>query len=326
MFSIKEVLSPNQALSALLDDHFLTAEEAEELLTKSAQVHQSFVVICVRTDFTNNNVYKSLKDHEADHGSVCFLPYRQNEFIFVLGNSPSAEFCIQAATKIRAGLLKDTDTIFSIGISRERHKAEELYACRKEAQRACSATHMFGKNSIIHIDFLDSNEVEYIYPSHKEKRLIESTMDGDITYALQMLKEIFSVLKPRKIRQSLVNKIVLRILVGLNIAASSRVSSYEKMGLDSLSIKTLMSVRNIDEAHEFLIRGIYDFSGEMNEITDVTRDALFHKLSVSESIPESVDELALKFNTTLSFVNKAIYKNNKSDVFSLIREHNKADK
>ncbi|MCL2821247.1 MAG: hypothetical protein FWD38_10580 [Oscillospiraceae bacterium] len=319
MASVNVKLSTHQALSLLMDDHYLNGDEAKAILKQSSKLTPGFAVILIRTDFTNDNVYKVLGDCISTHMKTFLLPYRQNEFIIIVDDSPDMEYCGLIAADIRAKLLKNTNTMFSIGISRIRDKAEELFACRKEAERACSATHMFGKNSVIFINYLSPNDIEYIYPSHKEKRLVEATMDGDTDYALEMLDEIFDVIKSREgLRQSLINKIVLGILVSLNTAASSRVSVYEKMNLDSLSLKTLMTAKTIDEAYNFLRQGICDFAGEMEEITDVTRDALFHKLSVSKDVPGTADELAANLGTTLCFVNTAIYKNNKSDVFSFL--------
>jgi len=324
MYSINIKLSAQQALSLLLDDNFLSGEDATTVLTQAIKLCPGFIVIFVRTDYTNDNVYKVLDDCIKEHKNTFLIPYRQNEFIIIVDNSPTDKYCAIVAAGIRAGLLKHTNTMFSIGISRMRDKAGELYACRKEAERACAATHMFGKNSVIFINYLDTNDIEYLYPAHKEKRLVEATMDGDTTGAIQMLEEIFDILKSRnELKQSLVNKMVLGILVKLNIAASSRVSSYEKMNLDSLSLKTLMAVKTIDEAHDFLKQGICDFAYEMDEITDVTRDAIYHRLSVSkENTASTADELAKNFGTTLCFVNTAIYKNNKSDVFSFLKKDN----
>jgi len=320
-------LSAHQALLLLMDDHFLSNEEASKILSQSTKLKPSYIAIFVRTDYTNDNVYKVLGNCIKKHNSTFLIPYRQNEFIIIADNSPTKEFCGTVAADIRAGLLKETNTMFSIGISRSRHKADELYACRKEAERASSATHMFGENSVIFIDYLDSNDIEYIYPLHKEKKLVEATMDGDTVFALTMLEEIFGVLKSREgLKQSLINKMVLGILVKLNIAASSRVSAYEKMNLDSLSLKTLMAAKTIEEAHEFLKQGICDFAYEMNEIIDVTRDAMFHKLSISKDTAiTTADELAKKLGTTLCFVNTAIYKNSKSDVFSFLEKKRNGD-
>ena len=327
LFSDDKMMPEHQVLSVLLDDHFFTGEEAAAILAQLKKLSPGYVTICVRTDYTDDSVHKALNSCVEKYNFTHLLPYRQNEFIIIADKSPTQEFCLHVAADIRAGLLKETNTMFSIGISRQRNKAGELYACRREAERACAATHMFGQNSIIHIDYLDSNDIEYLYPSHKEKRLIEATMDGDVICAFQMLEEIFAIINScGKIKQSLINKMVLRILVGLNVAASSRVSAYEKMNLNSLSLKKLMSAKSINEANAFLIQGIYDFASEMNEITDVTRDALFHKMSIAKKIPDSADELVQKFGTTLSFINTAIYKNSKSDVFSFVREHNSAEK
>jgi len=324
LFSDDKMMPEHQVLSVLLDDHFFTGEEAAAILAQLKKLSPGYVTICVRTDYTDDSVHKALNSCVEKYNFTHLLPYRQNEFIIIADKSPTQEFCLHVAADIRAGLLKETNTMFSIGISRLRYRAEELYACRKEAERACAATHMFGHNSIICIDYLGQNDIEYIYPSHKEKRLIEAAMDGDAACALQMLDEIFEVLKENDhIKQSLVNKMVLGILVGLNIAASSRIFVYEKMNINSLSLKKLMAVKTIDAAYAFLKQGICDFANEMDDITEVSRDALFHKLTASEYIPESAEELLQKFKTTLSYINTAIYENSKSDIFSLIREKKK---
>ena len=324
-FYITEKMPEKSVLLELLGHHFLSDEEATAILARNVKLNPAYAVIFVRTDHTNENVLCVMGNCAREHKSIYLLPYRWNEFIFIAYNSPAPEYCVQVAADIRTKLLAETDTKFSIGISRMRVKAAELYACRKEAERASMATHMFGQNSVININYLDSNDIEYMYPLHKEKRLIEATMDGDTDSALQMLEEIFSVLKSRDgLKQSLINKFVLGILVSLNIAASSRVSAFEKMNLDSLSIKNLMASKTIGEAHDFMKQGIYDFASEMDEITDVKRDALFHKLSMSKEIPGSVDELAQKLNTTMTFINTAIYKNNQGDIFDYIdREEEK---
>ena len=314
-------MTKQETLSLLLSDHFLPKIEATAILTQAFHWSPGYALICIRTDFINENVHKVLNSSVEAHKAAYLLEYSQNEFIIVLDNSPDPERCIRIAAEIRAGLLKITNTVFSIGISRMRNNASELFACRKEAERACSATHMFGQNSIIHINYLDSNDIEYIYPAHKEKKLIEATMDGDIAYAMQMLDEIFAVFKScENLKQSLINKMVLKILVGLNIAASSRATAFEKMEFDSLSLKTLMAAETVEEAHAFLKKGIHDFAKEMNELTDVARDALFYKLSGAKETAGSVEELVQKLGTTLCFINTAIYKNNKSNIFSFLDE------
>ena len=88
-----------------------------------------------------------------------------------------------------------------------------------------------------------------------------------------------------------------------------------------------MAAKSTNEAYEFLKQGICDFAHEMNEIIDVTRDAMYHKLTVSNNISiKKADELAKEFGTTLCFVNTAIYKNSMSDVFSCLEKRNEAEK
>lgn len=306
-------------LRYLLDDHYLSQEEAAAVLNQTFKWTPGYVVIGIVADSSYDHVLHSLKILSAEMRFPFMLQFRLDEFYIVLHDSPTAEFAIQTAAQIRLRLLAETDAMFSIGISRMRGKAGELYACRKEAFRACGAAYMFGQNSVIHIDYLDSNDIEYIYPKHKEQRLIEATMDGNVEYAFKMLDQIFEVFKSRKdLRQGLLNKMVLGIVVNLNIAATSRVSAFEKMQLDSLALSKLLAAKTADEAYAFLKKGIEDFAGEMDSFTDVSREALFYRLTAIKKADKSVSILDLpqKLGTTAGFINTAIHRNCQGDVFS----------
>jgi hypothetical protein len=200
-----------------------------------------------------------------------------------------------------------------------RDKAHELYACRKEAARAFKSTYMFGNNCVIHIDFLDSNDVEYLYPKHKEQRLIEAIMDGDVKYAFKMLDDIFEVLKLCKdLKQELINKMVLGITINLNTAATSRLYAFGKINPEYLSIAKLLSAKTIDESYGFLKKGIEDFAKEMDDMTAISRDAMFYKLTAAKNAKKmiSISDLSKILETTPSFINTAINRNCKEDVFS----------
>lgn len=306
-------------ISLLLNDNYMTQEEAAVFFANTIENTPAYVVIGIFTHSRDGNIIDVLKTKAEEIGFLYAIENSPNECYVVLDKSPNPDFCFQTANAIRQLLFKETDEMFSIGISRSRYKASELYACRREAARACIATHMFGQNNVIHIDCLDSNDVEYLYPSHKEKRLIEATMDGDAQYAFRMLDEIFSVLRSCKnLRQSLINKMILGIIVNLNIAASSRVFAFEKIQLDSLSLKKLLAAKSIDEAYSFLKLGIQDFAGEMKAFTDVKKDALYHNLLDirKQGNITDIESLANSLNTTIGFMNSAIVHNSDKNIFN----------
>ena len=320
-----------QCIRFLLGEHFTAKDEAAAMLSHALQNTPGYVIIGVETHSLDNDVFRVLSDLSVELGFLYVLQYSLNEICIVIDKSPSKEYSMQSAYNIRRALLEKTDAIFSIGVSRMRYNAGELYACRKEAARACAATHMFGQNSIIHIDYLDSNSIEYIYPSHKEKRLIQATMDGNSAYAFRMLDEIFDVFKSSgNLRQGLINKMILGIIVNLNIAAASRVFAFEKIQLDSLSLKKLLTAASIDEAYAFLRNGIEDFSSEMEDFSAVSKDALFHRLTEikskkmisSDTAPShiSIEELAQSLHSTVGFINAAVYCNSKGDIFNFFKE------
>ena len=94
------------------------------------------------------------------------------------------------------------------------------------------------------------------------------------------------------------------------IAAASRVFAFEKIQLDSLSLKKLLAASSIDEAYAFLRNGIEDFSYEMEGFSAVSKDVLFHKLTEIKSKEViSIEELAQSLHSTVGFINTAVYCN-----------------
>ena len=308
-----------QGIRFLLGDHFMSNEEAAVFLSQLSQWEPGYAVLYVAADSCRGAVLHSLKKAAADRKIACVLPYDRDAFCLILDKSPAKEYAVSLANDLRLRLLRETGAIFSIGISRPRIKAGELQICRREAARACKATQIFGHSSVIHIDYLDASDIEYAYPKHKERRLIEATMDGDTETAVAMLDEIFEIFKARRdLKQGLINKMILGVIVGLNIAATSRAKNFEKMNLDSLALSKLMAVKSADEAYAYLKKGIEDFAGEMEAITDVSRDALFYKLKGMGSAdrPASAADLAQSLDTTAGFINAAIRRNDGGDIFS----------
>ena len=308
-----------QNAKILLSDNFLSQEAAAILLGQTFKWTPGYTVIGIYMDSFCNEAHRALAKEASEQKFAYVLQFNPGEFYVVLDKSPPVELSIKLANDIRNRLFKETDAMFSIGISRMRNKASELYACRKEAARAFKATYMFGYNSVIHIDFLDSNDIEYIYPKHKEQKLIEATLDGDTECAFKMLEDIFEVLKScKELKQELINKIVLSIIVNLNTAATSRVFVFGKMNLDSLSLSKLLSASSVDEARNYLKKGIEDFAKEMDAITEVSRDELFYKLTAAKNAGKliSINDLSQVLGTTPAFINTAINRNNKEDIFS----------
>ncbi|MDR3013637.1 MAG: hypothetical protein LBU70_10610 [Chitinispirillales bacterium] len=311
--------SREQAAKTLLGDHFLSQEAAAILLGQTFKCTPGYAVIGIHTDSFYNEVHRALAREVLERELMCVLHYSLGEFYAIVDDSPPDQLTMKLANSIRNRLFEETDAMFSIGVSRMRDRAGELYACRKEAARACRATHMFGYNSVIHIDYLSPNDIEYVYPKHKEQKLIEATLDGDTGCAFRMLDDIFEILKSSKeLKQELINRIALSITVSLNTAATSRMFAFGKIKFDSLSLSKLLSATSIGEAYDHLKKGIENFAKEMDAVTEVSRDALFYKLQDVKKAEKSISifNLSQTLATTPTFVNTAINRNSGEDIFS----------
>lgn len=307
------------ALHLLLGEHFLSSDEAAFVLEKiGSRWNPDFAVISVKTDSNPDFIIHILSEQEKKLPFCAAVKMNPHEICAVLDQSPSMQKCLEIADTLRTNILKRTDSSFSIGVSRSRAAADELFACRKESLRAAEAAHLYGSDSVIHINFLDDNDIWYAYPHHKERRLIECALDGDSAGALKLFDELVSFLEKRDgLRERYVNKIAMRIWSDLNLAASSRITAFETAQKDSLSFGKLLGVKSRQDAYQFLRDGIVSLSEEMREMVNVRRDVLFVKLSDMKYKGRqiTVSELTKEFHTTISFLNDAIKTNSKNNIF-----------
>ena len=313
-----------QSLLLLLDEHFLSNEEAALLLKRvMPQWSPGYTVIGVVASSCYMQAYEAILETLDEMKQGFALRVRFNETCVIMDGSPDEALCFRMADALRHALLDKTRASFSIGISRERAQASELYACRKEAQRAASAAYLYGRDSVTHINYLCENDIEYIYPAHKEKRMIEQAMDGNRQEALRMLDEIFQVVKEREfLHRDLVNKVALSIVIKLNIAAISRAKALGKTQADAISFGKPFLAKSVEEAHLFLKDGIRDFADEMEAFNDLRKDALYIRLvkMKAEKPHLCVADLTKAFHTTVNFLNSAIARNSDGSIFDFLSD------
>ncbi len=303
----------------LLSEHFLSFQDVSKIFDKYLNKWvPGFVVMSVVTDSYNEDFIETLVKHSENNGFAEIVPVMPGEVCLILDKEPSVNQCITKAQELARCLLSETECNFSIGISRSRQSPHELWVCRKEALRAAKATHMYGKNGVIHIDYIDKDDIAYAYPTHKEQQLINSTLDGDATNALTMLDDIMAVFKAHpRMSQSLINKFALGILVNVNIAAACKVMAFEKIQMDSLAAGRLLSCKTPDDVYAALKNGITELATEMDEFINLKRDATFIKLSQlkEEQTEFSLNELSMKLGTTVNFLNTAVMNNAGENLF-----------
>ena len=325
-WSFPELLDQDEDLSYLLSEHFISDAEVMECYPDFRRYHSApYCVICVK--ITTSAHAQALSEMVKEDGPfkktkaevICMSP---TEICIVLSRVKSAEVCYDSAISIRHLLLQSSDASFNIGISRIRERPSELYICRKEALRAAAAHYQFGRDSIVHIEYLSENDFEYAYPLHKEKKMIEQAMDGNKEGALNMLNEIFVVLGwQRKIHPSLVNKVGLSIVVRLNIAAISKGKYFEMTQTEAMNHGSLFEAKTTEEVYAFLEKSISHFADEMDALYNLRKDALYMRLVDMRNSDNPIDlkELADTFRTTIAFLNSAVTQNSSENIFDYVR-------
>lgn len=318
-----------QLLLLLLEENYLSHEEAFEFLNRvMPHWNPEFVVISIRSNDYGNEIYKIVNEISGELRPAYVMQMGLEEVCCILERSPSVEYCLAVAENIRYNLMQRTGATFSIGVSRSRTFADEMYACRKEALRAADATHHYGKNSVIHISYLDANDYMYSYPEHKERRMIEAVLDGDEAVAVQMLDDIFRILRRGTIEQSIINKISLKVLVGIHMGVITKSTMFNKIQMDSLALSKLLAASTMDASYQFLRNVIHDLSKEMQDITELHMDALFMKLcKIKEDNKDpnaeahvGLEDLTSVLQTTVGFLNTAVKKNTDSSLLEFFEE------
>jgi hypothetical protein len=309
-------------LPLLLDEHFLSYDEAALLLQRIMPKWVSgYAVIAVAIEGHCSEAMAIITAITEEHKIGHAVGLKSGEICIVMDNSPTEEACFQLANAVRRELLKKTGVSFSIGLSRVRNTAAMLYVCRKEALRATSAKYIYGQNNVVHINYICENDLEYVYPEHKEKRLIERVMDGDKETALKLLDEIFDVIRKQNIvHQSVINKIGLSIMIRMNIAAISRAKILEQTQAEAMTGGKLLAAKTTEDVYIFLKAGIVQFADEIEALNDLRRDALYVRLSQMKAAGDniSIADLTQIYRTTISFLNSAIIRNTDSNIFDFI--------
>ncbi|MDL2236560.1 hypothetical protein LJC56_01850 [Christensenellaceae bacterium OttesenSCG-928-K19] len=311
---------PEDILRLLLREHFLSGEQAAALLRDAGYTCNGELTVLVLNakPYIPYDILQKLPAEFAKGASVLM---DAGEACIVLCDCGDP---LKTADALRVYLLENIDISFSIGISRSRKKVSELFISRREALRASLATHEYGLDSVVHIDYLDKKDIWYAYPHHKENRMIEYAMDGDAKQAIALLDELFSFLEKREeqLSERYIRSVGLRIWAGMGLAASSRLLAYETLQMDAMSFGKLVTSKNWQDMYAFLKEGILQVSLEMEAIQEVARDALYTRLSSLRAKGESPlpEELVGIFHTTIGFLNDAVTQNSKDTIFNFFQQ------
>ncbi|MCL2056086.1 MAG: hypothetical protein FWH02_02570 [Oscillospiraceae bacterium] len=306
-------------LKLLLGENFLTSDEADSLLGQLApNMAPDFAVISVLCDTPAAPLFPIIEGFAKTLPLALTAQVSLDESCIVSGSSPDAQKTIEIADGLRRALIESSNISFNIGISRRRGTAGELFACRREALQAASAYELYGRESVIHIDYLGDKDIWYLYPRHKEERMIDLAIAGSPQKALALLDEIIGFLKAQDLRKQYTRKVAVRIWAELNLAVASRAPALETAQTDSMSFGKLFSGKSDEDVYSFLKKSIESFAAEMKALNDVRRDALFMRLeSLKNEGPEiDISTLAARYHTTVCFLNDAIVKNSDKNIFN----------
>lgn len=300
-------------LALLLSEHYMTDEQCAEMFSRSCPAAEpGLAVIVVRSEGTSGGICEEIRKEVMklrEYSWACGAAQTaENELCVLLHGGMEARLCMRAADGLRLKLLEASGTPFSIGVSRVRVPPAELCISRKEARAAADSTHIYGINSVIHADYISSNDFLYAYPEHKEQRMISAAMEGDVEGAVRMLDEIFDMLRRMpSFDEAFSNRICMKIWSRLNIAAIARVKSFNSTQMDTLPFGKVIALKTLEGVYDFLKKGIVDFTQEMKELADIKSEMLFMQLEKlkKEAKALTLDTLTTECGATVSRLNTA---------------------
>ncbi len=321
---IPDSLSEETTLKMLLSDHFYSNEKCAEILYKSMpSAEPSYVVFCILTEAYSDLLYKEIAAFIKQYNVKLICNYSISEIYFVLDKVFDNDRIFAIADELRLHLLKKTNITFSIGCSRKCVNPAFLSSKRKEAYTAANSSFLYGRDSVVHIDYIDYNEFFYAYPKHKEEKMITDMLDGNTKSALVLLDQIFDFIrKSDSVDQITINRITLRIWSEMNIMASSRLKALSKTVMDTMPFGKILTIKTPEASYSMLKEGMIAFSTEMNDFYNIKRDALYLNLAKAKQKDKdiTISQLTKIFHTTVNFLNQALMQNTNHTVFEFFDE------
>ena len=198
-------------------------------------------------------LYKVESILEEYKNGVAFIN-RHDEIVIILGAKLTINESIEIGEKIRGSIEYDLKITCTVGIGKMYNEARKINISYKQAKAAIRYNHYLGLNSVIHINYVEPNNIiTYEYPLKKEEYLVYETVIGNEKRVLELLKDLFKVLNEcQPLPDKLLPKIILDIIVSINRYASEQGINIDSFFNKNFTMKEVLQNKGNDDAFNYL--------------------------------------------------------------------------
>lgn len=201
-----------------------------------------------------------------------------NEVVVILGGENDLDTLLDEMINIKQTIKEETDILVSCGIGRTYEEPDKIHTSFLEANAALRYRCIVGYNSVISIEYVETeNTFTANYPYERERLLVYTAVIGEYEYCLKLLDEIFSQINLYKHKfENILPQIIMSILISINRNAFEQGLKIKPIN-KFFDTSKVLSLKNTNEAYEFLKDNLKVFCSYINDFRKNIEDKAFEK-------------------------------------------------
>ncbi len=193
-----------------------------------------------------------------------------NEMVVISNSFSELAKAISMADMLIEKMLVELKLKVTIGIGRHYEDIQDISLSFNEAVAATNYRFYIGYNSVIPIEYVESNlNISYRVTPEKRNKLIFTTVVGEEEYALSQVDKVFEDLeKIEKLPENYISKFVHSIIIEVDMQVTAKcikADDFFKANVDYEKINKLENVREAKKYLEDFVKAFCDFIGHLRE-------------------------------------------------------------
>ena len=233
-----------------------------------------------------------------------------NSISCILGGPNELPVLLAVCSEIKNEIVKKTELSVTMGLGRPVSGLMSINISAKEAEAALRYRHLLGYDTIIPLDFVEpDNQLSYVYPARKERRLVHTAVAGEYEYARALLEQILEALRGRgPLAQRILPKIIMGIVIAISRYASEQQMDVEAKFRDFFDFSHILGISTIDEAKNYMEQALKSFcnhiAAKRKEDADRLAASIDNYIITKFYEDITAEKLALLHRTTPQYLEK----------------------
>lgn len=235
-----------------------------------------------------------------------------NEIGIIVGDSQDYDEVVKILNNIKNEIMVKLKIGVSIGIGRTYENLTQIRVSYNEAEAALRYRCNVGYNSVISIDFVEpKNRITCSYPIEREELLVYTAVIGEYDYCVKLLDELFESLESAgELPENLISQLVMDVLISINRNAVEQDLNIKNL-FKCFPTASILRLKTIEEAREYMKKGLKEFCEGINVLRKEMEDALFQRAItyIDEHYFESLTsgKIAQILNCSVAYFNRLFF-------------------